>query len=187
MVEGELTTVEDLTERTLETRRLFDGRVLRVRVDTVALPNGETGVREVVEHNGSVVIVPIFGQDVFLVRQYRHATGETLLELPAGTIDAGEDKRDTALRETEEEIGFTPQTLTYLFEGYVSPGYSGELQSFWLAEDLVPVASSADDDEFLDVVTMPLAEALLWVERGDCRDLKTMAGLLHIATRLGLR
>lgn len=176
----------DLTERTLESRQGFNGRLLRVRVDTVELPDGRTSTREIVEHTGSVVVVAVHDGQVYLVRQYRHATGLTLLELPAGTIDAGEDHEQTAMRETEEEIGMTPGRLTYLAQGYVSPGYSSELQSFWLARDLSPVESRADDDEFLDVVSMPFQDALDWALAGDCRDIKSVVGLVMAARVMGL-
>jgi ADP-ribose pyrophosphatase len=176
----------DLTEKTLETRRGFDGRLLRVRVDTVALPDGKTGTREIVEHSGSVVVVAVQDGLVHFVRQYRHAAGQTLLELPAGTVAPGEEHVQAARRETEEEIGMTPRRLTYLAQGYVSPGYSSELQSFWLAQDLSPVESRSDEDEFIDVVRMPVAEAIEWATGGECRDVKSVAGLLMAARKLGL-
>lgn len=176
----------DLTEKTLESRRGFDGRLLHVRVDTVALPDGKTGTREIVEHSGSVVIVAVQDGQVHFVRQYRHATGQTLIELPAGTVDPGEDHAQAARRETEEEIGMTPGRLTHLAEGYVSPGYSSELQSFWLAQDLKPAASRSDDDEFLDVVRMPFAEAVEWATGSRCRDVKSVVGLLMAARKLEL-
>jgi ADP-ribose pyrophosphatase len=150
----------------------------------VRLPDGNTAKREIVDHNGSVCIVALHEGNVYFVRQFRYATGESLLELPAGTLNSGEDAETCARREIREEIGFSAERMTFLFEGYVSPGYSGELQRYFLAEGLRPAPAAADDDEFLDVETMAWPEALERVGRGEFRDTKTVAGLLCAARLL---
>lgn len=176
----------DNTEHQTASHNIYEGRTLQLVVDAVRLPNGKDGVREVVRHKGSVCIVAVDGDTVYFVRQFRYATGRTLLELPAGTLDPGEDAETTARREIEEEIGLAAERVTFLFEGYVSPGYTDELQRFFLAEGLSPKASPSDEDEFIDVETMTWAEALAAVDRGDFQDSKTVAGLLAAARRLGI-
>lgn len=178
--------MSDFTEGRLHRQEIYSGRVVNLTVDTVRLPDGKEGVREVVHHRGSVCIVATHEGDVFLVRQYRYPTQETLLELPAGTAEPGEEREATARREAEEEIGWRPGRMTFLFEGYVSPGYTSELQSFFLAEDLQPAVSHCDDDEFIDVVRLSWSDALQAVEQGTLRDSKTVAGLLAAAHRLGI-
>lgn len=165
----------------------YAGKTLTLHKDIVRLPNGKDAFREIVDHRGSVVIVAATGTDVYFVRQYRHATGETLLELAAGTIDTGEDPATCAVRETAEELGLAAGKLTQLCQGFVSPGYTSELQSFFLAEDLSPATAECDDDEFLDVVTMTWEAALAALDRGEFRDSKTVLGLLMAARRLGAR
>jgi ADP-ribose pyrophosphatase len=162
----------------------FTGRAFAVRVDDVRLPNGRESVREVVVHKGSVCIVPTDGETVYFVRQYRHATGETLLELPAGGLNPGEEPEACARREIQEEIGLAARDMTLLFEGYVSPGYTSELMRFFLAENLSPSVADADDDEFIDVVSMSWPDAVAAAERGEFRDNKTVAGLFAAARRL---
>lgn len=178
---------DDKAETLIRRETLYSGKTLSVHKDIVGLPNGKEAFREIVEHRGSVVIVAISGNEVHFVRQYRHATGETLLELAAGTIDAGEDPATCAARETAEELGFAAGKLTPLCSGYVSPGYTSELQSFFLAEDLTPSSAACDDDEFLDVVSMPWESALEAVDHGEFRDSKTNLGLLMAARHLGAR
>jgi ADP-ribose pyrophosphatase len=174
----------DNTEHLLNRKTIYEGRALSLYVDTVRLPDGNTATRETVEHRGSVCIVAVQDGHVYFVRQHRHAAGESLLELPAGTLDAGEDAETCAHREIQEEIGFAAGRMTFLFEGYVSPGYTGEMQRFFLAQDLRPAEAEHDEDEFLDVVRTPWSEAMDAVARGAFRDTKTVAGLLCAARRL---
>lgn len=174
------------TERLIERHTVYEGKTLDLHVDDVRLPNGKEGKREVVSHKGSVAVIAVKDDRVFFVRQFRHATGEELLELPAGTLDPGEDAETTARREIEEEIGYRADRVTLLYEGYVSPGYTSELQRCFLAEGLSEQSAEADDDEFLDVVTMTWPEALAEIDRGGFRDSKTVAGLLAAARRLGI-
>ena len=178
---------ENLVETFVRRETLYTGKTLNVHKDVVILPNGKEAFREIVEHRGSVVIVACNEEIVYFVRQYRHATGEVLLELAAGTMGVDEDPADCAARECAEELGLSPARLTPLCEGYVSPGYTSELQRFFLAQDLSPASAECDDDEFIDVVQMPWREALAALDRGEFRDSKTILGLLTAVRYLSIR
>jgi ADP-ribose pyrophosphatase len=176
-----------LHERTLASEPAYLGRLVKVYVETVRLPDGESVVREIVRHPGAVAMVPLLANgDVLFVRQYRHAAGDLLLEIPAGTLEPGEDPERAAARELQEEIGYWPGRLTRLAGEYTAPGYTTELIHIYLATELVESRLEGDADEFLEVVRLPLAEALRRVERGELPDGKTMIGLLLAARRLGL-
>ncbi len=179
--------MSDLQERTLASEPAYLGRLVKVYVETVRLPDGESVVREIVRHPGAVAMVPLLpGGDVLLVRQYRHAAGDLLLEIPAGTLEPDEDPERAAARELQEEIGYSPGKLERLASEYTAPGYTTELIHVYLATELVESRLAGDADEFLEVVRLPLAEALRQVERGALPDGKTMIGLLLAARRMGL-
>jgi len=173
-----------LTEKTLGSRRIFEGRVVNLRVDTVELPNGRVTSREVVEHRGAVAIVPMLDHEkLVLVRQFRQPVGGTLLEIPAGTLDEGEDPCECARRELVEEIGYFPEKLTEMFHSYLSPGYSTEMLHTFLAEDLTKATANRDSDEFLEVVTVSLRDAIEMIRSGEIADAKSICGIL-LASRL---
>ena len=170
----------DLTERTIDSREVFRGRIIRVRQDTVRLPNGKESSREVVEHPGGVGILAIDGEDrVVLVRQYRYALSQELLELPAGKIDLGEDHRTAAVRELEEETGLCAQELLYLGEFYPSVGYLTEVIHLYIATGLTQAKQHLDPDEFLNLTKLPLQEAVELVLSGQLPDGKSQALLLR--------
>jgi len=174
----------NLTEKTLESKRIFEGRLVNLRVDTVELPNGRISTREVVEHKGAVAIVPMLDhQTIVLVRQYRQPAGRVLLEIPAGTLDKGEDPADCARRELEEEIGYSPGLLTEMFHSYLAPGYSTEMLHTFLAEDLQKSEVNRDTDEFLEIVTVSLEDAVKMIDTGEIVDAKSICGIL-LASRL---
>jgi ADP-ribose pyrophosphatase len=170
--------VDHLREVRLERRPIFEGRLLRVFEDTVRLPSGRTATREVVEHPGAVAVVAVAEDGrVVLVRQWRHAIGGAIWEIPAGTRDkAAEDPLATAQRELREETGCTAQSWRPLGEACVSPGYSRELLSFFLAEMLTTGETATDPDEILDVQLFTGPEILELV-RSASTDCKTLAGL----------
>jgi ADP-ribose pyrophosphatase len=170
-------------ERGLTREAVFKGKIVSVRVDTVALPDGRTTQREVVEHPGAVAVLPVTEDGaLLLVRQFRYAVGEMSLELPAGCLDRpGECVEAAARRELQEETGHTAQTWTYLGRFHSSPGILGETMHLWLAEGLIPGRPSPDEDEWVSVVPMPLAEALEAVQCGEIHDAKTILGLLWLA------
>lgn len=165
-------------EETLNRRVVFQGRTFGVTVDTVRLPDGRERVREIVRRSNSVVIIAIQDDCVFFVRQFRFAAGSDLLELPAGTLEPGEDAETAARREIQEEIGYRADTMSLLFEGYVSPGYTTEYQFFYLAEGLTKSEAEGDEDEYLERETLPFEEALRRARHGGFEDVKTVAGLL---------
>jgi nudix-type nucleoside diphosphatase (YffH/AdpP family) len=172
-------------ERVLHSRRVFEGKIARLRVDTVQIASGRTAQREIVEHEPVVAIVPIDSDgNVVLVRQFRLATGAVLLEVPAGGVDPGETPEDAAQRELAEEIGMRAGHLERLAGFYVSPGFLTEYVHAFLASDLRDSPAEADEDEDIAVVRMPLADAVAMVERGDLRDAKSIASILLAARRI---
>jgi ADP-ribose pyrophosphatase len=162
----------------VESRRVYEGRVVNLRVDRVKLPSGRSSVREVVEHAPVVAIVALDSQgDVLLVRQYRLPAQQSLLEIPAGGVDPGESPEEAAQRELQEETGQRAGRLERLGSFFSSPGYCDEYMHLYLATGLEPSALAADADESIEVVRLPLDEALRLIERGEIRDVKTIVGL----------
>lgn len=172
---------KSLEERTTSAKRIYEGKVLNLRVDTIVLPNGKTAQREVVEHRGAVAVIPLKGDGtVILVRQWRTPARAALLEIPAGSIDSDEEAEAAAGRELGEEINLQAGRLTKLFETYMAPGYSTEIIHYFLAEDLTPFQGEPDEDENIEVVTMTLAEAIEKIKTGEIRDAKSVSGLLWV-------
>ena len=169
----------------LNSQRVFEGRVFNVTVDTVS--EGElTYQREVVHHNGSAVIVPVFDDGtVALVRQYRHPAVRYLLEVPAGTLAKGERPEIGAARELKEELGLVAGRLEKLSEFFVSPGFCEEKMWVYLATELSEGEQALEEDEILDVVRLPIAEALEMITSGEIEDAKTIIGLMLAAPRVG--
>lgn len=162
----------------LKRETIFEGKVVRLYLDLVRLPDGREAEREVVLHWGAVGMVPIDAEGrVILVRQYRHAPGKDLLEIPAGKLAEGEDPLECAVRELKEEIGCEATRWAKLASFYTSPGFSDEELHLYLAEDLREGDAEPEEDEFLEVVRMSLDGALALVAEGEIRDSKTVAGL----------
>lgn len=168
----------ELTEKTLTSREVYRGRILRVREDTVRLPNGKTAEREVAEHPGGVGILALDGGDVLLVRQYRYAFSRVLTEIPAGKREPGEEPFVTAQRELREEIGATAGKWTELGALIASPGCYGEVLYLYMAQELTFGDVHPDEDEFLDVVRMPFDRAVELCMTGELTDAKTVAAVL---------
>lgn len=174
------------TEAMLESKEIFNGRVIRVTLDKVQLEDGTTSTREVVHHHGGACVLPVDADgNVTMVRQFRYALGEELWELPAGKLEAGEDPFEAAKRELSEECGLTADTYTELGVVYPTVGYDSERIYLWAAEGLHTVAQHLDAGEFLDVVKMPFAQALGLVMDGTIRDSKTQVALLKYAQLRG--
>ncbi|HEU4477247.1 MAG TPA: NUDIX hydrolase [Pyrinomonadaceae bacterium] len=169
----------------VESQEIFRGRVFEVTVDTVR--EGDiTYKREVVHHPGSAVIIPAFPDGtVALVRQYRHPAVRYLLEAPAGTLNRGERPEEGAARELEEELGFAAGKLEKLSEFFVSPGFCEEKMWLYLATEMMPTTQRLEEDELLDVVRLPLQQALEMITGGEIEDAKTIIGLMLAAPRLG--
>ena len=169
----------DLTEKTVDSREVFKGRIIRVRLDTVRLPNGKKSTREVVEHPGGVAILAIDSEDrVLLVRQYRYPFERVLTEIPAGKREPGEPPFITAQRELQEEVGVTADTWTELGTLIPSPGCYGETLYLYMAQDLHFGATHPDEDEFLEPLRVPLDEAVRQCMDGTLTDAKTVAAIL---------
>jgi ADP-ribose pyrophosphatase len=180
-----MTTPHDELPKTISSQKVFEGRVFNVTVDTVR--EGQlTYQREVVHHGGSAVIVPVFDDGtVALVRQYRHPVVRYLLEAPAGTLSEGERPEVGAERELQEELGVIAGNMEKLSEFFVSPGFCEEKMWVFLATELVQGQQRLEEDEVLDVVRLPISEALEMITSGEIQDAKTIIGLMLAAPRVG--
>jgi ADP-ribose pyrophosphatase len=179
------TVANEIEETVTSTKRIYDGRIINLRLDTVLMPDGKMSQREIVEHRGAVALVPLFAdKTVVMVRQFRRPAAAALLEIPAGTRDAQEDIEVTARRELAEEVNLSAGRLVKLFHAYVAPGYSTEVIHIYLALDLTPTDGNTDEDEFLEVVRLPLDEALDKIASGEIIDSKSISALLFVARLL---
>ncbi|MDL2288804.1 NUDIX hydrolase [Oscillospiraceae bacterium OttesenSCG-928-F05] len=169
----------EFVERPVLKNTVFRGKIVNVRQDTAALHTGKEVSREIVEHPGGVVILPLDGDNnVICVRQFRYAFSSELLELPAGKLEPGENPESAALRELKEEIGCVPGVFTPLGRIYPSPGYCTEILYLYLARELEEGAPTPDDDEYLTLERVPYTELCRRVLRGDIPDAKTAAAVL---------
>jgi ADP-ribose pyrophosphatase len=168
----------DFTETTITSEAVFDGRLLHVRRDRVRLPNGGESDREYVVHPGAVLVIAVTdaGELVF-ERQFRYPCGRDFIELPAGKIDPGEDPAVTAKRELAEETGYSASRWRRVATIHPSIGYANEQIVIFLAEGLTSAEAKLDDEEFLEVFTLPLDTAVEWIRSGIISDAKTVAGL----------
>jgi ADP-ribose pyrophosphatase len=173
-----------MEERTLRSTRPWTGRRIAVRVDEVERSDGHRTTREVVEHPGAVAIVAWDGRRIAMVRQWRHATAETLLEIPAGTLEPDEPPDATARRELAEEVNLAAARWDRGPTFYTAPGFCDERMHLYLATDLSPTAAEADADEILEPLWLTLDEAREAVARGDVRDAKTLVGIAWLRERL---
>jgi ADP-ribose pyrophosphatase len=180
-----MTTPPKELPRIINSQKVFAGRVFDVTVDTVS--EGEvTYQREVVHHHGSAVIIPVFDDGtVTLVSQYRHPAVRYLLEAPAGTLADGERPEVGAARELQEELGLIVGRLEKLSEFFVSPGFCEEKMWVYLATELSEGKQFLDEDEILEVVRLPIADALEMITSGEIQDAKTIIGLMLAAPRVG--
>jgi ADP-ribose pyrophosphatase len=171
----------------IESRRVYTGKVISLDLDLVRYPDGSVGELEMIRHPGASAIVPFLsdprGEDpqVLLIRQYRYAAEDYLLEIPAGRLNPGEDPRDCALRELKEETGCSAEQVDHLFTMYTTPGFTDEKIHLFMATGLVTGPTKHEADEFLDLEPMLLSRALDLVEAGEIKDAKTALGLLFAA------
>lgn len=169
----------------LDSREIFRGRIFEVTLDTIR-EGDKTYQREVVHHPGSAVIIPIFDDGtIALVRQYRHPAVRYLLEAPAGTLNRGEAPEEGAARELEEELGYVAARLEKLTEFFVSPGFCEEKMWVYLATEMTKTQQRLEDDEIVEVVTIPFSQALNMITTGEIDDAKTIIGVMLAAPRIG--
>ena len=175
-----------MEERVLNSRRIHDGKIVNLRIDTVRLPDGHEASREVVEHAQAVAVVPVDGEGrIVFVRQYRLPVEAVLLEIPAGSVDADEDPETAAQRELREETGFRAGKLEKLTSFWVAPSYCTEFIHVYLATALTEDRLQGDEDERIETETLTLMDALARVDRGEIQDAKSICGLLQYARRSG--
>ncbi len=171
-----------LTETPLDSQLIYDGKIVHLYKDTVTLPNGQPAIREVIRHVGAVCVVPLTTQgEVVCVRQFRYPHAKVLLEIPAGKLDSKEEDRPAAaLRELREETGARCQALIPLGQLLSTPAFVDEVIDMYLAEGLTFGDTDPDEDEFLDVVRIPLEDMVDMILRGDITDAKTQAAVLKV-------
>lgn len=176
----------DLEEKKLTSQQLFDGKIVKLYRDTVALPDGKEAFREVVRHPGAVCVVPLTDEnEVLCVRQFRYPFSKITLEIPAGKLDSPEeDHKEAAMRELREETGAMCRELVFIGELYSSPAILDEVIYMYYARGLTMGQSDPDDDEFIEPVRVPLDKMVEMIADGDIRDAKTQAAVLKTAVLL---
>lgn len=168
-------------EQTEETQGIFSGKIISVHTDTVTLVDGTEAQREVVDHPGGVAVVGLTeNNEVLMVRQFRYPYKEIIYEIPAGKLEKGEDIRQAGIREFHEECGTEAQNFEALGEIYPTPGYCSEIIHLFYATDLTFTQQELDDDEYLDVIKMPLSECVAKIMSGEIKDAKTIVGILKL-------
>ena len=171
-------------EKTLDTKRIYEGRIINLRVDKVTVQNG-TSTREIVEHNGGSVIAAVTNDNkIVMVRQFRKPFDKAILEVPAGKLDGDEDPAEAALRELSEETGYTAGKLEKLNEFYPSVGYTTEVLHIYLATELTPGATHPDENEVLEVMEMDLEDVYGMIMDGKIHDGKTIAAVMMAREKL---
>ncbi|WP_209511385.1 NUDIX hydrolase [Sedimentibacter acidaminivorans] len=166
-------------EITVKSEKIFEGKIINLRVDTVELQNQKYAKREIVEHKGASAIIALNENDeLILVKQYRKAVEEFLYEIPAGKINVAEEPRECALRELKEETGYEAKDIAKIYEIYSTPGFSNEKIYLFKAEDLTYTATNFDEDENIEVITISKSEAKKMLETGQITDSKTIVGIL---------
>jgi len=173
-------SIPTMSFETIKSELIFEGRVFKLRSDQVRLPNGQVTNLDIVVHGGAVVAVPVDADGIWFVRQYRHAAGVELVELPAGTIEVGEDLFECVQRELREEIGMSAGTLEQIGSFYLAPGYSTELLHIFIARDLSPAPLPGDIDEILHAEKYSIEEAYEMAVQGIIQDAKSLASLLLV-------
>ena len=160
-------------EKTIASKEIYNGRILNSKVDEVELPDGGTSFRELVDHKQGVGILPVRGNRIIFVRQFRKAIEKVILEIPAGLVEAGEDPKEAAVRELQEEIGLKPLDLHFLGEMWPSPGFTNEVTTLFMASQFVIEPRKQDDDEFIEIVEMPIRTVRALYLKGKFSDAKT--------------
>jgi len=170
----------DFEEKTIKSQDIFSGRIVKLKVDTVLLPDGRESTREIIEHAGAVAIVALDKEgQIIMVRQYRKPVEQVLLEIPAGTMEEGEDPLLCAQRELREETGYTAGSWQKILSYYSAPGFTDELLHLYLATDLSDGETQPDEDEFVETAILPLEQAYQLIFDGQIIDGKSIIGIQY--------
>ncbi|MFZ3588547.1 NUDIX domain-containing protein [Bacillus sp. DJP31] len=175
--------MKNFEEKTLSSKTLFEGRVIDLVFEEVSLPNGKTSTREIIKHPGAVAVIPLTNDGkIVMVEQYRKALERTLVEIPAGKLEKGEEPELTARRELEEETGYECETLTHLLSFYTSPGFADEIIHLYVAEGLTLKEDKLelDEDEFVEVMELTLDEAISLIHEKRIYDAKTAYAVQYL-------
>ncbi len=165
-------------EKTIKSKRIYQGRLVGLRDDEVELSTGVVSHREICEHPGAVAVVALTEKnEIVLIRQFRKPAEQVLIEIPAGLFNKGEDFKNAALRELKEETGYIAKSIKHVLSVYTSPGYSTELLHFFLAKDLIKESQSYEEDEHIEVELAPVDKLSELVKEGKIKDSKTIIGL----------
>lgn len=178
----------NLEEKTISTKKIFDGRIISVQVDEVELPNGKTSTRELVKHPGAVAVIAVTEEGkIVLVEQYRKPLEKELVEIPAGKLEKGEDPEICAKRELEEETGYGCNSLELVSSFYTSPGFADEIIYVYVAKGLKKLENAAglDEDEFVNLMEVTLEEALEFIKNQRIFDAKTIYAVQYLQLALG--
>lgn len=167
-------------EKTMRTDKIYEGKVLNLKIDTVELPDKKYSKREIIEHPGSVAIIAITDDNcLVLVKQYRKAAESFLYEIPAGRLEVNEEPKETAIRELREETSLEAGKLDYISEFYTSPGYCNEKVHLFLARDIYPVEADPEPDEFIEKTKIKIDDLIDMVNKGEIVDSKTIIGIYY--------
>jgi ADP-ribose pyrophosphatase len=166
-------------EITIHSTPIYDGRIISLQVDEVRLPNGEKASREIVKHPGAVAVIAILEGKLVVVEQFRKPLEKSIVEIPAGKLDPGEDPLHAAHRELREETGFTSPSLTLIHSFYTAPGFTDELIHLYYTDQLIAGIEQPDEDEFLECESITLDEALQMIVQGRISDAKTIIAIQY--------
>ena len=176
-----------MEEKSISSDYVYRGKILDVRLETIILPEGKTGQREIVDHGDSIVVVPVDKDNqIVLVKQYRKALEAFLLEAPAGGIEEDETPNDAALRELQEEIGYTSDSIEYMGGFWIAPGFCNEYMHSYIARDLIESQLPPDEDESIEIVSVPISEIPDLIRSGEIEDAKSISALLMALNLFGL-
>lgn len=175
-------------EKTMKSEKIYEGKILSVRVDTVELPDKKYSKREIVEHPGAVAVVAITDDnEIVLVKQFRKATETVMLEIPAGKLEINENPEECAIRELKEETGLEAKEIEFVLDYYSSPGFTNEKVHIFIASELLSGEAEPEEDEYIDIVKVNIDDALEMVNNGTIRDGKTIIGIFTAHARLNMK
>ncbi|CQR46752.1 ADP-ribose pyrophosphatase [Paraliobacillus sp. PM-2] len=177
-------------EKTISTTQIFNGKIVQLQIDDVTLPDGNTSKREIIKHPGAVAVIAVTDTNkLLMVEQYRKPLNKSIMEIPAGKLEPGEEPVITAKRELEEETGYTTKTLEYVTSFYTTPGFSNELLYVYFTDELTRLEEKKqlDEDEFVAVHEISLSEAEKLLTEQEIHDAKTAYALLYVKERINER